>query len=82
MSKQANILVSIIFLTMTFSGIAQTNDKPVLAKYAVSQKKKDTATHTYELKRYAKTDNAAIQRRNDSLQKAHPPQLIKPSDNK
>ena len=82
MNKQANILLSIVLLTLTFSGMAQTNDKPVLAKYAVSQKKKDTVTHSYELKRYAKTDNAVIQRRNDSLQKVHPPQLIRPSDNK
>jgi hypothetical protein len=80
MKAYFKIATSIVFLLLAFQGIAQTDDKPVLAKHSISQKAKDdNASHDLQKNAVSVTMKKSTI---DSIQQQNPPQLKRSSSRK
>jgi hypothetical protein len=80
MKTYFKIATSIVFLLSAFQGIAQTDDKPVLAKHTKASKPENTTdSHVLAKNALSVTMSKSTM---DSLQQVNPPQLKRSSGRK
>jgi hypothetical protein len=80
MKTYFKIAASIVFFLSAIQGIAQTDDKPVLARHAISQKPKDNnVSRVLEKNAVSVTMSKSTI---DSIQQLNPPQLKRSSGKK